>query len=73
MGELRKPIIRHRKVVKQGGSHYIALPPALFEAHGLNPNDLDFLIVANKDIRIVNPEHEEQVYREVTKITRDVR
>jgi len=73
MVELRKPIIRHRKVVSQGGSHYIAIPPDWFDAHGLDPDDLELLLVANKDIRIVNPVHEEEVYKEVTEIARNVR
>ena len=73
MGKLKEPIIRRRKVVSQGGSHYIAIPPAWFEAHDLIPGDLNLLIVANKDIRIVNPEHDAEVYEDVTKIARDVR
>lgn len=55
--------------MKQGGSYYIALPQKWFEAHGLNPEDLELLLVANRDIRIVNPDYEGEVYEAVSKIT----
>lgn len=73
MVDLKNPIIRKRRVVKQGGSHYIAIPPGWFVAHGLDPDDLTLTIVANSDIRIVNPINDDHVYEEVTKIARDVR
>jgi len=67
------PIVLKRKVVKIGNSRYINIPPEWFKAHGLNPNGLELVIVADKDIRIVNPEHEAEVYREVTKIARGIK
>jgi hypothetical protein len=73
MAEIMKPIIAHRKVVQQGGSRYISIPPEWFEANGLDPDNLELLMVANKDIRIVNPVHEAEVYAEVSRITKDVK
>ena len=65
----QRPIVGHRKVLKLGGSRVITIPLEWFEAHGLNPDDLKLLMVADMDIRIVNPEHEEEVYEEVSKTT----
>jgi hypothetical protein len=73
MAETQKPIVEHRKVVKQGGSRYIAIPLGWFEANSLDPDNLDLLIVANKDIRIVNPEHEAAVYAEISRITKEAK
>ena len=73
MAETQKPIVEHRKVVKQGGSRYIAIPLGWFEANNLDPDNLDLLIVANKDIRIVNPEHEAAVYAEISRITKEAK
>jgi len=70
MVEIQKPIVKYRKVVRQGGSHYISIPPGWFEAHGIDPEHLDLLVVANTDIRIVNPEHEAEVYETVSKMAK---
>ncbi len=61
-----RPIIGHRKVHKLGGSRVITIPLEWFEAHGLNPDDLDLLMIADTDIRIINPKNETEVYDEVT-------
>jgi hypothetical protein len=72
--EKKASIIEKRKILKIGASRYISIPPEWFEAHNINPDDLkELLIVADKDIRLVNPEHEEEIYEEVTKIARKVK
>jgi len=63
----------HQKVVKQGGSRYIAISPEWFEVNGLNPDNLELLIVAAKDIRIVNPDNEAEVYTEISRIIREAK
>ncbi len=73
MTETQKPIVEHRKVVKQGGSRYIGIPLEWFEANNIDPNNLKLLIVANKDIRIVNPDNEAEVYAEISRITREAK
>lgn len=73
MAETFKPIVEHRKVVKQGGSRYIAIPLEWFEANSLDPDNLELLMVANKDIRIVNPNHELEVYKEISRITKEAK
>lgn len=68
------PIVGRRRLHKIGGSYAITIPAGWFEAHGFKEGDIDnLLVVANTDIRIVNPVHERAVYDEVTKIARDVR
>jgi len=67
------PIVLKRKVFKVGNSHCITIPPEWFKAHKLDPDDLQLVLVADKDIRIVNPEHETEVYDGVTKIAREVK
>lgn len=62
-----RPIVKHRKVLKLGGSRVITIPPEWFEAHGLDPDDLELLMVADMDIRIINPCNEGGVYDDVTK------
>ena len=72
--EKPRPIIGHRKIAKMGRSLGITLPHEWFRVHGIDPDKVDeLLVIANMDIRIVNPEHEAEVYKEVTKIARDVR
>ena len=69
-----RPIIGHRKIAKMGRSHGITIPAEWFKVHGIDPSKCEeLLVIANKDIRIVNPDHEGQIYKEVTKIARDVR
>ena len=71
--ELR-PIIGHRALYKLGRSYAITIPSAWFKAHNIDPNELSqLLLVANHDIRVVNPDHDAEVYDEVTRIARDVR
>ena len=67
------PIVLKRKVFKVGNSHCITIPPEWFRAHKLDTKNLELIVVADKDIRIVNPEHETEVYNEVTKIAREVK
>ena len=65
------PLIEMRRVVKLGKSYYISIPKEWYEAHGLDLEKVSkILIIADKDIRIVNPEHEEEVYKEVSKIAK---
>jgi len=70
----KEPIVKKRRLVKVGGSYYISIPKAWLDAHNINPDeeeDPKLLMVANKDIRIVNPVHEDEVYKDVTKITKE--
>ena len=73
MAENMKPIVKHQRLVKLGGSRVITIPPEWFEANGIDPENLELLMVANKDIRIVNPIHEAEVYEEVSRITKNVK
>lgn len=68
-----KTILGRRKVIKQGGSRYISLPLRWFRINSLNPDKLKLLIIANKDICIVNPDHEAEVYDEISRITKEVK
>jgi len=68
-----KPIIGHRKVIKLGSTRYISIPSEWFKAHNIDPDKLELLMIADKDIRIMNPEHEAEVYDEVTKIARGIK
>jgi len=66
----RIPIVKHTKLNAHGSSYTIVIPKAWLEVHGIDPEKTDkLLIVANMDIRIVNPNHEDKVYEEVSKIT----
>ena len=68
----KEPIVSKRKLVKIGGSHYIGIPKKWLDAHNIDPEKgTELLMVANKDIRIVNPENEDEVYKDVTKITKE--
>lgn len=61
-----------QKLHPQGSSHVMVIPKAWFKVHGIDPEKTkELLIVANRDIRIVNPDHEDKVYDEVSKITKD--
>lgn len=62
------------KLTKIGGSFYIPIPKGWFETHNLDSDNLqELLVVANRDIRIVNPVHEEEVYKEISKIVKKVK
>lgn len=62
-----------QKIHPLGSSYAMIIPKAWFNAHGLKPEDIkELLIVADLDIRIVNPSHEEKVYKEVSEITKKV-
>ena len=68
------PIVGKRKIIKLSKAYYISIPKEWFEAQGIDPEEIkELLIVADKDIRVVNPEHEKEVYEEVSKIARKVK
>ena len=68
-----EPIAKKRKVLKIGSSYYISIPKEWFEIHDIDTEKIRLLLLADKDIRIVNPEHEEEVYRDFTKMVRKVK
>lgn len=72
MADSKKPIIGTRKVFAQGSSAYISLPPEWFRAHNIKMPEkgkpIELVIVADCDIRIVNPKKSPKIYDEVTKI-----
>ena len=66
------PYIKDRKCVKIGGSLYISIPKEWLEANNLKEANIEkLLVIANKDIRIVNPERREEVYIKVTKMVEE--
>ena len=71
MANNQKPLVLHRKIVKQGNSYYISIPIDWLESHRINPESAELLIVADQDILIVNPRREKDVYEEVTKLVRE--
>lgn len=65
------PIVSRRKVARQGGSILISIPKDWFEAHGIDMKKIRFLLmVANSDIRIVNPKKEKEIANEVSKLVK---
>jgi len=72
LGIEKIPIVEKRTLHRPGGSITISLPPEWFKAHGINPKDVKkLLIVADRDIRIVNPEDEDKVYKEISRMTEE--
>lgn len=68
---LKVPIVSKRAILKFGRSYGICIPKEWFEVHGIDPETQDGLIlVADLDIRIVNPKHEEEVYSDVSGIVK---
>ena len=69
-----RPIVEFKSVRKIGESYYLLLPKEWFESHGIElpsaDKKVELLVVADRDMRIVNPEHVNEVYKEVTKVTR---
>lgn len=66
------PLVKMQKLHCQGASYTMVIPKVWLDAHGIDPEKTkQLLIVANRDIRIVNPNHEQEVYREVSKIVKD--
>ena len=66
------PIVEKRKIIKIGSSWYISIPPEWFKEHEIDPQKVkELLIVADEDIRLVNPNREDEIYREVTRIVRN--
>ncbi|MFH1327545.1 MAG: hypothetical protein ABIH76_01635 [Candidatus Bathyarchaeota archaeon] len=68
------PYVNKQSIKKIGGSTYILVPPEWLKGNEINPENVkELLVVADKDMRVVNPEHEKEVYDEVTGITRRVK
>ena len=70
------PFIKHQRVHKIGRSYYILLPKEWLKSHDILPSEdekLKLLMVANRDIRIVNPNHTKEVYDHITKVVKDVK
>lgn len=69
------PIVEARKVRRQGGSYYISLPPEWFRCHGIalpdKGQDIELIIAANSDIRIMNPSKHKEIYDSITKIVEE--
>ena len=61
----RETIIRRFRVNKVGiSTRTIAIPIGWFRAHDLDPDKVkELLVVANEDIRIVNPRNEDDVHK----------
>lgn len=70
----RSIYVGRRRLVKAGSAYYISVPAEWFEVHGLDPEKLkELLVVADKDIRIVNPEHEKHIYIEVSRLVKQTK
>lgn len=71
MRKNKKPIVGHRKIVKQGGTYYISLPPGWMESSDIDPKKIKKLLtIANADIRIVNPVNEGKIYDEIERLVK---
>jgi hypothetical protein len=69
-----EPVVISRRALKIGRSRYIAIPLEWIRAHDISEDDLQkLLVVADKDIRIVHPDHRAEVYKEVSKIVKEVK
>ena len=65
------PIVEPRKIHKVGRAIMISLPKEWFKAHNIDPDKVEELIVvANRDIRIVNPQDADEVYKEISEMVR---
>lgn len=72
--ERRSPIVKLQKIHPLGSSYAIVIPKDWFDANKINPETIEkLLIVADMDIRIVNPQHEKEVYEEIAKVTKDAK
>ncbi len=70
------PFIKHQRVHKIGQSYYILLPKEWLKNYNILPSEdekLKLLMVATRDIRIVNPNHAEEVYDNITKVVQGVK
>lgn len=66
------PIMKMQKLHHPGSSYSIIIPREWFEAHDIDPKKIKtLLLIANEDIRIINPTHEAQIYDEITKIVHE--
>ena len=75
MAKKRKfPIVVPQKLHAIGSSYAIIIPKKWFTVHNLDPKELnELLLVLDKDIRIVNPEHEAEVYEEVSRLAKEAK
>ena len=61
----RETIIRRYKLQCVGSGYTLSVPKDWFRAHDIDPDKIeDLLVVANRDIRIVNPKYEDDVHQE---------
>jgi bifunctional DNA-binding transcriptional regulator/antitoxin component of YhaV-PrlF toxin-antitoxin module len=68
----KMPIMKMQKLHHPGSSYSIIIPKEWFVTHNIDPKKIkNLLLIANKDIRIINPAHEAQIYDEITKITHE--
>lgn len=68
------PYVNKQSIKKIGGSTYILVPPEWLKGNDIDPEKIkELLVVADKDMRVVNPTHENEIYEEVTGITKKVK
>jgi len=68
------PKVDKRNILKVGNAYYINIPAEWFEANNLKPEEIKkLLLVMDKDIRIVNPEHEREVYEEISRLVKEAK
>lgn len=68
MATSRFPIRGPRKLHKIGGGYAIFIPLKWFQMHGLDPDEIDFLLIdANRRVIINNPADVEKEYEEFSK------
>ena len=63
------PIVVNRRLVKQGDSYYVAMPPDWIRQHKLEPG-VSLVVIANADVRILSPTSEtrKDVYKKISGI-----
>lgn len=64
-------ITQRRKLLKVGNSYAVSIPPGWLKTHDIDPEEIeDLVILANDDIKILNPESEPEAmkkFRELMK------
>lgn len=74
MSEVMHVIIEKRRLIRLGATYYISIPKDWFKVHKIDPDAINkLLMVVGKDIKIVNPDHEQEVYEDMSKIAKQVR
>ena len=74
----RRPIVGLKPVVQRGKSYYILLPKDWFTSHNIDlpvPEEnkkVELLVVADSDIRIINPKDNEKIYEEITRVVKGI-